>query len=174
MIEKKSLIAGDVLLYGRTPFKESAIGWFFGLIINIKTWSKYCHVEVYNGAGTSLASRDGVGVGCYPLRLAQIEKVRRPSALDYDHRAAVRWFRKVEGQPYDFVGLLSFGLNKTKLAIQRLCKIKPSDMQFCSEFATRLYRRAGLDPFNPEFDADKVSPAQFDQSPVFRTVWKRR
>lgn len=160
----KGMIPGDVLLYGRTPFMTSPLGWFFGLVINIKTWSRYSHVEVYAGNGHSIASRDGVGVGFYQFRGDQLAKVRRPSAKDYDHTKGIRWFNKVEGQKYDWIGLLCF-----TYAVHAGSKAR----QFCSEFATRFYRKAGLEPFNPEVDADHVAPAQFDQSSAFRTVWKK-
>ena len=160
----KNLIPGDCLLYSRTPFLSSRLGWFFGLVINIKTWSKFSHVEIYAGNGMSFASRDGVGVGLYPFRHEQLAKVRRPSALDYDHKKASHWSSRVIGQKYDWLGLLCF-----TLAVAQGAK----DRMFCSEFATRWYRNAGLEPFNKEIDADKVSPAQFDQTPSLRTVWKR-
>ena len=160
----RSLIPGDVLLYGRTPFLKSPLGWFFGLVINIKTWSRYSHVEVFVGNGISMASRDGVGVGYYPFRTEQLEKVRRPSAKDFDFKRGSKWVFSVDGQKYDWLGLLCF-----TYAVHSGSKTK----QFCSEFATRFYRKAGLEPFNPEVDADHVAPAQFDQSAAFRTVWKK-
>lgn len=172
MIDLLKLRPGDCLLYGRTPFKKSPVGWFFGLIINLKTWSRFSHVEVYAGNGQSFASRDGVGVGLYEFRASELLKVRRPDSSKYTHSRAIKWFETVDHQKYDFVGLLGFGLNRTKLALQAFFGIKPADMQFCSEFATRWYRNAGLRPFNKETDADKVAPAQFDQvpSPQLTTV----
>lgn len=162
-IRPAALLPGDCLLYSRTPFLTSRLGWFFGLVINIKTWSRFSHVEIYAGNGMSFASRDGVGVGLYPLRREQLAKVRRPSALDYDHSKGVKWFSRAEGQDYDWKGLLCF-----TLAVAQGAK----DRQFCSEFATRFYRKAGLEPFNPEVDADRIAPAQFDQTAKLRTVWK--
>jgi hypothetical protein len=46
--------------------------------------------------------------------------------------------------------------------------------QFCSEFATRFDRKAGLQSFNPEWDADKVAPGNFLMSPAFDIVWRKR
>lgn len=163
-METKNLIPGDCLLYGRTPFLKSPIGWFFGLVINIKTWSRFSHVEIYAGNKTSMASRDGVGVGFYPLRKDQLLKVRRPSDKDFDYPKGVKFSLLSDGQKYDWLGLLCF-----TYAVHSGSK----DKQFCSEFATRFYRKAGLEPFNPEVDADHVAPAQFDQSPALRTVWKK-
>lgn len=161
MIDPSKLIAGDCLLYRRTPFTRSPVGWFFGFVINRKTWSKFCHVEVYDGEGKSLASRDGKGVGRYPLRLSELAEVRRPSALNFSHEIGARWFNKVEGQKYDWKGLLCFTLAVKQGALDRM---------FCSEFATRFYRAAGLELFNPDDDADKISPAQLHQTPNLTTV----
>src|SRR6478609_3895721 len=155
MIDPELLLPGDCLLYGRTPFRRSAVAWFFGTAINIKTWSRYCHVEVYDGEGESFASRDGQGVACYPLRISELVCVRRPRLMDYDHDLTRAWFDKyADGQKYDWLGLLSF-----TYAIHRG---DPGKM-FCSEFATRAYRQGGLKPFNPALDADCVAPAQLWQ-----------
>lgn len=172
MIDLSKLRAGDTLLYGRTPFTKSPVGWFFGLVINIKTWSRFSHVEVYGGNGQSFASRDGKGVGLYSFRATELLKVRRPDPEKYNHRRALMWFETVDHQKYDFVGLLGFGLNRTKLWLQNKLGMKPAALQFCSEFLTRWYRNAGVHPFNKEIDADKVAPAQFDQvpSPQLTTV----
>lgn len=172
MIDLSKLRPGDCLLYGRTPFRKSPVGWFFGLVINIKTWSRFCHVEVYAGNKQSFASRDGQGVGLYPFRASELLKVRRPDPEKYTHRRALQWFETVDGQKYDFVGLLGFGLNNTKHALMALFGMTSSAMQFCSEFGTRWYRAATVHVFNKEIDADKVAPAQFDQvpSPQLTTV----
>lgn len=165
MIDLSKLRPGDCLLYGRTPFKTSPIGWFFGLIINIKTWSRFCHVEIYAGSGKAFASRDGKGVGLYPFREAQLIKVRRPDPEKYDHERALEWFAHVDGQKYDFVGLLGFGLNRTKKALQAFLRIAAASMQFCSEFGDRWYIKAGVYLFNKEIDPEMIAPAQFDQVP---------
>lgn len=172
MIDLSKLLPGDCLLYGRTPFRKSIVGWFFGLVINIKTWSRFSHVEVYAGNKQSFASRDGKGVGLYPFRSSELLKVRRPDPEKYNHARALRWFETVDGQKYDFVGLLGFSLNRTKAALEAFLGIKPAAMQFCSEFLTRWYRSATVHVFNKEIDADKIAPAQFDQvpSPQLTTV----
>lgn len=168
MIDLSKLRPGDCLLYSRTPFLKSRLGWFFGLVINVKTWSRFSHVEVYAGNGQSFASRDGQGVGLYPFRASELLKVRRPDPEKYTHSRSVRWFETVDGQKYDWLGLLCF-----TLAVERGSNGK----MFCSEFATRWYRNAGLLVFNQEFNADRVSPAQFDQvpSPQLSTVrgWRK-
>lgn len=156
-----NLLPGDCLLYERTPFVKSPIGWFFGLVINIKTWSRFSHVEIYAGNGKAFASRDGVGVGFYDLRVDELVEVRRPSALHYDHQKGVKWFETVRGQEYDWLGLLCFTLAVRQGAHDRM---------FCSEFAVRYYRKSGLEVLNPDDDADKAAPAQLHQTPALTTV----
>lgn len=156
------LMPGDVLLYGRTPFRKSCLGWFFGAVINVKTWSRFSHVEIYDGEGESLASRDGEGVGCYPLRTAQLRCVRRPGPY-FDVDAVRWWFDRVDGQKYDWLGLLCFTL---------AAKRGSPDKMFCSEFVTRALREGRVRPFNPALDADKVAPAQLWQTPALETVWE--
>lgn len=136
---------GDVLLYaGKGVFSR---------LIQIKTFSWVSHCEVYAGDGESLASRDGEGVGRYPLRLEGLYAVARPKgALDW--QAGLEWFATVKGQRYDWLGLLNFYL---------AAKPDRSEVQkmFCSEFATRLLRRCGFEPFQARVDADRVSPGLY-------------
>lgn len=148
------LQSGDCLLYG----PSSLFGW----IIAIKTWSRACHVEIYRGEGMSVASRNGIGVNIYPLRTTNLLYVRRPvRLLDIDN--AMNWFfRAAQGQKYDWLGLLSFYLAVKQGSPNRM---------FCSEFATRWYREAGVELFNPELDADTIAPAQFDQTVELETIY---
>ena len=157
---------GDVLLY--------APRGLYGFIIATKTWSNYGHCEVFDGA-TSLASRDHIGVGRYPRRasgLRTILRCRKP----LDMAAALRWFASVDGQAYDWLGLLSF----TAARLQGF----DNEAQFCSEFVARFIRRGiagshgvypdqleamGLDPFNGR-DADAISPDAFRDSALFRVI----
>lgn len=148
-----ALRAGDCLLYGPKGF--------FGYAIAIKTWMKVAHVEVYAGDAQSWASRDGEGVGIYPSRTDRLIYVLRPvEALDLltmDH-----WFQSVEGQGYDWLGLARF------LAWGSIGSGDNGKM-FCSEFACRLYRMGGVDPFNG-CDADAIAPASFLLSNCFTKV----
>ena len=163
-LDTAMLHPGDVLLYRRTPLSKSPAGWLFGLAINVKTWSDFSHVEIYDGDGESLASRDGAGVGCYPLRLEELACVRRPIGDWYDHGRVRRWFdATAEGQGYDWKGLLCFTL---------AAKQGARDRMFCSEFACRAARIGMLKPFNPSLDADKVAPAQFWHTPAYDTIWE--
>lgn len=145
---------GDCLLY----WGNSLFDW----AIAIKTWNKIAHVEVYRGKGENLASRNGIGVSNYPLRISGLAYVLRPGS-PFDLEKANVWFYKVKGQKYDWLGLLCF-----TLAVRQG---SPNKM-FCSEFATRLYRAGGFKPFADAYDADLIAPAQFLQSPAFDPVWK--
>lgn len=149
------LLAGDCLLYKPTSL--------MGLVIAVKTWHWVSHVEVYDCNGCSFASRDGVGVNRYPARGDGLCAVLRPGPA-YDHVVAERWFEgHANGQGYDWLGLLVFTL---------AVKAGAKDRMFCSEFATRLYRVGGLEPFNPGEDADRIAPFQFLTSPAFRVLWR--
>lgn len=146
---------GDCLLYTASSL--------FGLIIQIKSWHRESHCEAYVGDGWSVASRDGIGVGRYPVRLDGLIQVLRP-VQPFNRGDARRWFTTVEGQGYDWRGLLRFGWRSGYLAGT------PHNRQFCSEFLTRWYRAGGLDPFNGD-DADAIAPFEFAISPVFARVW---
>lgn len=146
---------GDCLLYKTTGL--------FGWIIGIKTWSLIGHCETYIGDGHSVASRDGLGVGRYPLRTEDLIYVLRPTGpVDLD--AAQAWFlTSAVGQKYDWLGLLRFAWRS---------KVVPNVMDnrmFCSEFLTRFYRAGGLDPFNAA-DADAIAPMQFLLSNSFTVI----
>lgn len=155
------LEVGDVLLYKATGF--------FGKIISLKTWHPIGHCEGYDGAGMSVASRDGQGVNLYPVRTRDLVVVLRPKpdgkGSSFNIDAASRWFKGVRGQSYDWLGLLRFAWRKP------LKGTTSQDKQFCSEFLTRWYRAGGVDPFNGA-DADEIAPFQFEQSVAFDTVWR--
>jgi hypothetical protein len=145
---------GDCLLY----FTNDLFGW----ITAIKTWSKVSHVEVYRGEGMSVASRNGIGVNTYPLRTEGLVAVRRPIAkLNMDN--AGRWFQvSARFQGYDWFGLLNFYIASKHGSPKKM---------FCSEFATRYYRHGAVQPFDPDWDADRVPPSFFLVSPAFETIW---
>lgn len=170
-IDPGALAPGDVLLYGGTGL--------FNRIIQVKTWSRYSHVEVYDGGGWSLASRNGIGVGRYPARIDDALAVYR-LRVPFDLEAGRAYFAESEGQGYDWWGLLAF----TSAKFQG----RDNGKQFCSEFAARWCRRAigakahhpsakaghatalavlGLDPWNG-YDADGISPGEFAKSALLR------
>lgn len=151
---KKVALPGDCLLY--------ADDGLISKLIRVKTWSDVSHCEVYTGGGRSVASRDGIGVGEYPLRVAGLQYILRPNE-PFNPKAGMFWFRGVNGQGYDWLGLLKFFT---------LGKGSQTKMH-CSEFETRWYRKAGLVPFHPTVDADLVSPGMFLTSGAFDRIWMR-
>lgn len=158
---------GDVLLYSGTGLVSR--------LIQLKTWSRYSHCEVYDRQRTSVASRDGIGVGRYLLRLEGLRVVLRPRVtslgmltidghtIGLDMSTARAWFDLVNGQKYDWVGLLGF-------LGTRFQGKSADDKMFCSEFATRFLRKAGFDPFNG-YDADGIAPSEFAKNSEFDVVW---
>lgn len=150
-----ALVPGDLIAYAGTGF--------FAWVIRTKTWSSCTHVEVYAGHGRSWASRDGQGVGLYPVRLSEVCTVRRPRLGDVplDTNAMHDFADRCKGQRYDWLGLLRFyTLGK-----------QSDDKQFCSEYATRLYRAGGFEPFYKDTDADLVSPGMFLTVGAFTAVY---
>lgn len=148
-----ALQPGDVLLYaGKTVFSK---------LIKIKTWSKFSHVEVYVDNGESVASRDGIGVGLYEIRTDDLRAILRPRE-EFRILDALKWFATVDGQKYDWTGLLAFTWAKWQG--------RENNKQFCSEFATRFLRAGGVDPFNG-YDADGIAPGEFPKSPAFDILW---
>jgi len=165
------VIPGDLLLYsGRNLFDR---------YIQIKTWSRISHCEIYDDYGVSVAARPGEGVSRYTTRAPyRVLRLRVP----FDLEAGRRWFQSVDGQGYDWIGLTAFMAAKWQG--------RSNGKQFCSEFATRWYRHAigattfhpdaqrgdaralaalGLDPFNG-YDADGVAPGEFLKSPLFEVI----
>ncbi len=147
---------GDVLLYsGRGLYS-----W----IIKIKTWSEISHCETYVGGGFSAASRDGKGVGTYPLRTSQLRYVLRPAG-PLQLRSGLRWHASVVGQGYDWLGVIrAFISPRGRGNIGK---------QWCSEHTARMANKMGLRPFG-SYDAEKVSPRDFLTSPYYRVVWDAR
>lgn len=138
---------GDHLLY--TPTKGS----IFGALIAVKTWHGISHCELYVGKGKSAAARDGIGVGLFPLRTEQLAYVLRPQG-ELDWFAFWTWFRSVNGQKYDWLGLLRFAWFKS-------IGTGNDGKQFCSEFLCRAGRKLGLKVFAATEDADAIAPASF-------------
>ena len=146
-------LPGDCLLYSR----HGVYNW----LIQVKTWSRVSHVEVvaYVKAGIPItaASRNGKGVNLYQYDPSGLYCVLRP-LKSFDSRAANAWFKTVQGQGYDWVGLLAFMSAKFQG--------KENGKMFCSEFATRYLRQGGIDPFNGA-DADAIAPSDFLKNSMF-------
>jgi hypothetical protein len=145
---------GDTLLY----FSHDLLDW----IIAVKTWTPVAHVEIYVGDGMSIASRNGIGVNHYPLRNQGLAYVLRPNVL-FNLERGMEFFRSVQGEKYDWLGLLCFTLAVKQGSLDRM---------FCSEFWTRFIRKCGIEVFNPEWDADKVPPAFCLVTPTHDVIWK--
>jgi hypothetical protein len=151
---KSMLLPGDCLLY-----RPSSI---FGYAIALKTWCRFaCHMEIYMGYGLSGASRDGLGVNTYALRIANLSRVLRPNR-SFDFESYKRWHTTVIGQKYDWIGLLTYTLLVEKGAFHKM---------YCSEYGTRGYRAGGLKPFADHWDADKTPPSLFYSSATFDEVY---
>lgn len=164
-----SLLPGDVLLYSGTGPLSRYIRW--------RTSSRFSHCEVFDGDGHTVASRDGIGVGRYPLRTSQLSLVLRlHDSVPFDLRAARAWADTVMGQGYDFWGLTSFTIAEWQG--------RENQKQFCSEFGARYFRHGiagalgiddgdrkalhavGRDPWRGK-NADGIPPQGFDDSPFF-------
>lgn len=147
---------GDVLLYNRPGL--------YNWIIRAKSWSAVSHCEVVAIGGATplrvVGSRNGKGVDVYPFDSKGLKFVMRP-LLMFDYEAANAWFRTVQGQGYDWFGLIAFASAKYQG--------RENGKMFCSEFATRYLRAGSIDPFNA-YDADGIAPGEFLKSPVFTKI----
>lgn len=137
---------GDCLLYRPKGF--------FGFLIREKTWHKIAHCEMYVGNGASVASRDGKGVGQYPWRNTELAYVLRPPQSEINWPEFWKWFRTVNGQPYDWFGLARFAWGGD-------IGTGNNGKMFCSEFLTRAYRKLVAKVIGDEEDADAVAPFEF-------------
>ena len=150
------LQSGDALLY----YDPRSI---VDRIIAIKTGGRISHIELWDGSGMSVASRNGIGVNRYHWRLDGLVAVRRPFG-HIDWAAGQKWFLDdARGQKYDFKGLLCF-----YLAVKQGSPHK----MFCSEFALCRYRHSVFQPFNPDQDADRTSPWDFWKARSMETIWQ--
>jgi hypothetical protein len=141
MVSPKVLLRpGDCLLY-----KPAGV---FGRLIALKTWHHISHVEVYDGEGLSWASRDGIGVGHYALRLSQLQYILRPIP-PLDLAAARRFATRMIGTPYGWFDLLQFfgaPVNCSGIV--------------CSPFVAGFYRAGGIS-FFPTDPVERIAPFQF-------------
>jgi hypothetical protein len=149
------LIPADVLLYFSHDLADD--------VIMEKTGGPVCHVERYLGAGKSWASRNGIGVNEYPLRLDGLVCVRRPPAGALDLAKGIPWLQTVKGWPYDWEGLLTS---------TGLVDHGHEGQMFCSEFSLAFDRACGYEPFNPALAACKCYPYDLWKAASYETVWK--
>lgn len=152
------LLPGDLILYNRPGL--------FGWIIQHVSNGKATHCETYIGGGKTIASRDGIGVGTYEFDPNGVYMVLRPRT-PLDMPAVLAWHKTVEGQKYDWLGLVrafvgnKWGINNNKM--------------WCSEHACLAQRAGGNEPFSDPIDtpSDSVTPSDFIQSGAFYFIWKR-
>ena len=153
------LLPGDIILYDHNGFFNKLIKW--------KRGEKFSHCEVFKGLRKSLASRNGLGVAEYDFDATGVAAILRVKPrYELDLRQGLEWFKTVDGQPYDWVGLMSF----TFASMQG----KDNGKMFCSEFVMRFVRACGVELFSRYTDADAVSPGLLFYSPVVDDVWVRK
>lgn len=149
------LRAGDCLLY----YTHHDLVDF---LIAFKTWTFVAHMEIYEGAGKSVASRNGIGVDRYDLRTKGLVGIRRPIGI-LDIEAATQWFEtKARHQKYDWLGLAVYYLAARHGSPNRM---------YCSEFGTRWYRNAAFNPVDPDWDADRTPPMLYLPSTAFSWIY---
>ena len=146
---------GDILFY-----KPSDL---IGDLIALKTWMPYSHVECMANYGQVIAAR-AEGTDIYPVRVDEfLTCVRRPPGV-FDLANAIRAVKPMMFQGYQAVeGFESF-LDPWGAEHKQPTRI-------CSSLATVYLRGGGCQPFNPDFEAADVAPAQLWQSAILQTVW---
>ncbi len=153
------LLPGDLLLYDRVGIVST--------LIKLKRGEKYSHCEVYEGGNKTLASRDGIGVRRFDLRLDGLAAIYRTRPeVPYFFSSGQVWFTTVDGQGYDWFGLLNFWWAKFQG--------RANNKMFCSEFIVRFFARCGVHLFSEETDADAISPGSLPYSPRLFPVWVRK
>lgn len=132
------LVSGDVLGYSSSGVMGDII----------RRTGALSHVEIYEGNGFSLASRDGLGVARYPLRLNELSAQLRP--LDGDMAAFTAWFETVKGEAYSWKGLLGFAEGATT---------GEAGQMFCSQFIAEGFKQIGKPLFNKLWPSGLVTPS---------------
>ena len=133
---------GDILLYGGTDLVSR--------LIQFRTWSDVSHIEIYVGDGRSVASRNGIGVGKYPLRIAGLRRVYRP--VPFNLADSLAWFATVDGTCYGWADLLRFYLIDV-----------PTKGLICSEFGDLFFLHGGLPLFNTNYPAGAACPGDYEK-----------
>lgn len=141
---------GNILFYD-TP--DDIVDWV------ITRTGPAAHVEIYEGGGQSLASRNGIGVNRYPLRTSGlIAVVWWP--VDMPRFSA--WFETVKGEGYDWVGLEGF--------VEGTSTGKPNEM-FCSNFIAQGGVRQGVYLVNKFWPTKLANPTDLLKSPLGHWLW---
>lgn len=156
--DKSILKPGHLLLYRASSIFGYAIAAFSG--------SRISHIEMYRGDGISYASRDGIGVDEYPLRIKDLDLVLEAvEPLDMN-RVAIGFAGKI-GHRYDNATIL-------KHATFGLVGGKPM-AEVCSEVQAYLVRVGGLERAFGDKQPDEVKPSDFVDAMnhgMFRKVWE--
>lgn len=148
------LVPGDVLLYNGS----SVFSWLIRRVSN----GSITHVEVYQGSGKSMASRDGEGVGTYPLRVNGLVAILRPKG-QIRIKDAIAYHNTRVGAKYDWLGLVrSFVGNKW---------LKNDEKAWCSEYVDEVMQAAGVNSFPEDSFSTAITPWDFWQSLAYRRVW---
>jgi len=147
------LQAGDILLYGGYDLVSR--------LIQFRTWSDVSHIEVYIGEGRSVASRNGIGVNQYPLRVLGLRRVLRP-VVSFDLAAGLHWFESVKGTPYGWGDLAKFYLIDI-----------PTNGLICSEFGDMFFTACNLPLFNTAYPEGAVCPRDYQtvSSLLIKQIW---
>ena len=144
------LLPGDALLYAPSSI--------YGRLIAVKTGHSLSHVEVALGDGRSVASRDGVGTGIYPVRLSQLELVCRPKQQPVDVSRGLAWLKQIGHRPYGWLDLLWF-------FDYPIPKWMSSGI-VCSPFADEFLMACDVDLFNTREEPQRIAPYEFSVTPL--------
>jgi len=151
--DKSILKPGDVLLYGGHDFVDT--------VIQLKTWSRAAHIEIAVDKVSSVASRNGIGVGFYPHRSKGLRYVLRPN-LPVDFANGMAWFyANAKGRPYgwsDLLGFVNISLNVGNGLI-------------CSEFASMFFDHCSAPLFDPKYPRGIICPRDFLITPRLDLIW---
>lgn len=121
------------------------------------------HVEFYERDFTSLASRNGIGVGRYHFRTTGLIGVLVPiePPADFVERFS-DWFATVNGEGYDWRGLAGFVVDSVT---------QSQAHWFCSAFVAKGCEMAGCPVFNPFWSPSLITPSDFFKTPLLHWAW---
>ena len=158
------LEAGDILLYQSPDLTDKLIEWKEGD-------PDTAHVEVYIGAGVSVASRNGIGVNSYKFRPDGLMHVRRPTCV-FHLDTAMNWFVQVKGAPYGW-GDIGATLNLVEKPEDAWTKpeILVQTGMDCDHLAAMFLRAGLVNLFDVTFDYRKLTPRDFKLPVNSQGVW---
>lgn len=154
--DASSLKAGQILLYD----SPSIVDWL------ITRTGPAAHIEFYEGNGKSLASRNGLGVARYDLRMdgliAVLELNTGLNSLSGMVEQFSKWFETVDGENYDWFGLEGFLKGETTNEPNHL---------FCSAFVAQGLWRIGYPVFNKLWPCSLITPSDFLKTNSLKWEW---